>query len=78
MTKKEFDEAISRLNDRYLQENMTNELYLQLRKTIETTYLKSIYNKKQWNFLQKKSLKNFQSFTANQHMMTYHKKWSFM
>ena len=25
MTKKEFDEAISRLNDRYLLENMTNE-----------------------------------------------------
>ena len=47
MTKKEFDEAISRLNDRYLIENMTNELYLQLRKTIETTYLKSLYNKKQ-------------------------------
>ena len=47
MTKKEFDEAISRLNDRYLQVNMTNELYLQQRKAIETTYLKSIYNKKQ-------------------------------
>ena len=46
MTKKEFDEAISRLNDRYLLENMTNELYLQLRKTIETTYLKSLYKKK--------------------------------
>jgi hypothetical protein len=45
MTKKEFDEAISRLNDRYLLENMTNELYLQLRKTIETTYLKSLYKK---------------------------------
>ena len=46
MTKKEFDEAISRLNDRDLLENMTNELYLQLRKTIETTYLKSLYKKK--------------------------------
>jgi len=45
MTKKEFDEAMSRLNDRYLKENMTNELYLQLRKTIETTYLKSLYKK---------------------------------
>ena len=45
MTKKEFDEAISRLNDRYLSENMTNELYLQLRKTIETTYLKSLSKK---------------------------------
>jgi len=29
-----------------LLENMTNELYLQLRKTIETTYLKSLYKKK--------------------------------
>ena len=47
MTKKEFDEAISKLNDRYLFENMPNQLYLQQRKTIETTYLKSIYNKKQ-------------------------------
>ena len=47
MNKKEFDEAISRLNDRYLFDNMTNELYLQLRKTIETTYLKSIYKKEQ-------------------------------
>ena len=47
MTKKEFDEALSRLNDRYKNEqDMTNELYLQLRKTIETTYLKSLYNKK--------------------------------
>jgi hypothetical protein len=46
MTKKEFDEAISRLNDRYLFDNMTNKLYLQLRKTIETTYLKSLYKKK--------------------------------
>ena len=46
MTNKEFDEAISRLNDPYLLENMTNELYLQLRKTIETTYLKSLYKKK--------------------------------
>ena len=45
MTKKEFDQAISRLNDRYLQENMTNEMYLQLRKAIETTYLKSLYKK---------------------------------
>ena len=45
MTKKEFDEAISRVNDRYLFENMTNELYLQHRKTIETTYLKSLYKK---------------------------------
>ena len=45
MTKKEFDESISRLNDRYLQENMTNEMYLQLRNTIETTYLKSLYKK---------------------------------
>ena len=40
MTKKEFDESISRLNDRYLKENMTNEMYLQLRKTIETSYIK--------------------------------------
>ena len=47
MTKKEFDESISMINDRYLLENMTNELYLQHRKAIETTYLKSIYNKKQ-------------------------------
>ena len=47
MTKKEFDEAISRLNDRYLQENMTNREYVEQRKAIETKYLKTIYNKKQ-------------------------------
>lgn len=47
MTKKEFDEAIGRLNDRYMYEqDMTNDVYLQLRKTIETAYLKSLYKKK--------------------------------
>jgi len=46
MTEKEYQEAIGRLDDRYLFDNMTNELYLKLRQTIETSYLNSIYKKK--------------------------------
>ena len=47
MTKKEFDEAMSWLNDRFMfEQDMTKEVYLLLRKTIETTYLKSLYKKK--------------------------------
>ena len=51
MTKKDYDEAICWLNNRYMfEQDMTNEVYLLLRKTIETTYLKSIYNKKNETF----------------------------
>ena len=51
MTKKDYDEAISKLNNRYMfEQDMTNEVYLLLRKTIQTTYLKSIYNKKNETF----------------------------
>lgn len=45
MTKKEYDMAISRLNDRYLFEStMTNEYYLQQKKAIEIEYLKTKFN----------------------------------
>ena len=47
MTKKEYYEALGNLFDRYLFENMTNKEYVKQRKAIETTYLKSIYNKEQ-------------------------------
>ena len=47
MTKKEFDEAMSWLNDRFMfEQDMTKEVYLLLRKTIETTYLESLHKKK--------------------------------
>ncbi len=47
MTEKEYQEAIGRLDDRYMfEQDMTNELYLKLRQTIETSYLNSIYKKK--------------------------------
>tara|TARA_R100001443_G_scaffold33042_1_gene47042 strand:- start:330 stop:470 length:141 start_codon:yes stop_codon:yes gene_type:complete len=45
MTKKEYNAAISRLNDRYLFEStMTNEDYLRDKKAIEIKYLRSKYN----------------------------------
>lgn len=46
MTRKEYFEALGRLNDRYMfEQDMTNEEYLQLRKAIEIIYLKTIYKK---------------------------------
>ena len=45
MTEKEYDAAMSRLNDRYLMEStMTNEDYLRDKKAIELEYLRSKYN----------------------------------
>ena len=45
MTEKEYDAAMSRLNDRYLMEStMTNEDYLQDKKAIELEYLKTKFN----------------------------------
>ena len=45
MNQKEYDAAMSRLNDRYLMEStMTNEDYLQNKKAIEIEYLRSKYN----------------------------------
>ena len=45
MNQKEYDMAISRLNDRYLFEStMTNDDYLRNKKAIEIEYLRSKYN----------------------------------
>ena len=45
MTEKEYNTAMSRLNDRYLMEStMTNEDYLRDKKAIELEYLRSKYN----------------------------------
>ena len=45
MNQKEYDAAISRLNDRYLIEStMTNEDYLRDKKAIELKYLKTKFN----------------------------------
>tara|TARA_R100000322_G_scaffold110451_1_gene70594 strand:+ start:102 stop:242 length:141 start_codon:yes stop_codon:yes gene_type:complete len=45
MTEKEYNTAMSRLNDRYLMEStMTNEDYLRDKKAIELKYLRSKYN----------------------------------
>ena len=45
MNQKEYDAAMSRLNDRYLMEStMTNEDYLRDKKAIEIKYLKTKFN----------------------------------
>tara|TARA_Y100000401_G_scaffold99938_1_gene88549 strand:- start:182 stop:328 length:147 start_codon:yes stop_codon:yes gene_type:complete len=45
LNQKEYDAAISRLNDRYLIEStMTNEDYLRDKKAIEIEYLKTKFN----------------------------------
>tara|TARA_R100001129_G_scaffold171682_1_gene141960 strand:+ start:642 stop:782 length:141 start_codon:yes stop_codon:yes gene_type:complete len=45
MTEKEYNAAMSQLNDRYLMEStMTNEDYLRDKKAIELKYLRSKYN----------------------------------
>tara|TARA_R100001224_G_C3900707_1_gene108369 strand:+ start:124 stop:270 length:147 start_codon:yes stop_codon:yes gene_type:complete len=45
MTEKEYDMAMSQLNDRYLKEStMTNEDYLRDKKAIEIEYLKTKYS----------------------------------
>ena len=45
MTEKEYCQALAKLSDRYLFENMTNREYVQQRKAIETDYLKTLYKK---------------------------------
>ena len=45
MTEKEYNAAMSRLNDRYLMEStMTNKDYLRNKKAIEIKYLKTKFN----------------------------------
>ena len=45
MTEKQYRQALAKLSDRYLFENMTNREYVEQRNAIETDYLKTIYNK---------------------------------
>ena len=45
MTEKQYYQALAKLSDRYLFENMTNKEYAEQRNAIETAYLKTIYNK---------------------------------
>jgi len=42
---KDYSQALAKLSDRYLFENMTNRDYVEQRNAIETDYLKTIYNK---------------------------------
>jgi hypothetical protein len=42
---KDYFQALAKLSDRYLFENMTNRDYVEQRNAIETDYLKTIYNK---------------------------------
>tara|TARA_R100001509_G_scaffold127792_1_gene81183 strand:- start:2294 stop:2440 length:147 start_codon:yes stop_codon:yes gene_type:complete len=45
LNQKEYDAAMSQLNDRYLKEStMTNEDYLRDKKAIELKYLKTKFN----------------------------------
>ena len=45
MTQKQYYQALAKLSDRYLFENMSNKEYVEQRNAIETNYLKTIYNK---------------------------------
>tara|TARA_B100000242_G_scaffold195317_1_gene140994 strand:+ start:471 stop:614 length:144 start_codon:yes stop_codon:yes gene_type:complete len=45
MTQKQYYQALAKLSDRYLFENMSNKEYVEQRNAIETDYLKTIYNK---------------------------------
>ena len=45
MTEKEYCQALAKLSDRYLLENMSNREYVEQRNAIETNYLKTIYKK---------------------------------
>ena len=45
MTEKEYYQALAKLSDRYLFENMSNKEYEEQRNAIETAYLRTIYNK---------------------------------
>tara|TARA_A100001515_G_scaffold111136_1_gene92197 strand:+ start:283 stop:426 length:144 start_codon:yes stop_codon:yes gene_type:complete len=45
MTQKQYYQALAKLSDRYLFENMSNKEYAEQRNAIETAYLKTIYNK---------------------------------
>ena len=42
---KDYFQALAKLSDRYLFENMTNKDYVEERNAIETNYLKTIYSK---------------------------------
>jgi len=42
---KDYFQALAKLSDRYLFENMTNKNYVEERDAIETNYLKTMYNK---------------------------------
>ena len=42
---KDYFQALAKLSDRYLFENMSNREYVEQRNAIETDYLKTIYNK---------------------------------
>ena len=41
---KDYFQALANLSDRYLFENMTNKEYVEQRSSIETNYLKTLYN----------------------------------
>ena len=45
MTEKEYYQALAKLSDRYLFENMSNKEYVEQRNAIENNYLKTIYKK---------------------------------
>ena len=47
MTEKQYYQALADLSDRYLFENMSNKEYVEQRNSIETNYLKTIYNKEE-------------------------------
>ena len=42
---KDYFQALAKLSDRYLFENMSNKDYVEERNAIETNYLKTIYSK---------------------------------
>ena len=44
---KDYFQALANLSDRYLFENMSNKEYVEQRSSIETNYLKTIYNKEE-------------------------------
>tara|TARA_R100000353_G_scaffold87095_1_gene64737 strand:- start:41 stop:184 length:144 start_codon:yes stop_codon:yes gene_type:complete len=47
MTKKQYQQQLAALYDRYMFEDMTNREFEEQRKAIESEYLKTIYNKEQ-------------------------------
>ncbi len=45
MTKRQYQQQLAALYDRYMFEDMTNREFEEQRQAIETDYLKTIYNK---------------------------------